>query len=289
MFKQQKSQSGQILLITLLIMSIATTVALSLVSRTTTDVNISSQLEESSRAFNAAEAGIELALKGASGSTGAIGASDNYNVTVTGVGATQTYTLPNKTQAGTTETIWLVDHNASGVPVIATTYTKDTIDVCWSGETITPAVIITVLYRKLSVYYTAKIAIDPLAARRNGTAPYSPANNFSAPTATSNGCGVSTMYKKTIQLKNPGSELGSSPPNPSANPLIMLRVRPVYSDTTIAVQGAAGSTLPKQGNTIVSTGTSQSGTTRKIIVNQSYRAPSTIFDSVVFSQQSFGH
>lgn len=281
----QKSQSGQILLITLLIMSVATTVALSLVSRTTTDINITSQFEESSRAFNAAEAGIELALKGASGSTGAIGVSDNYNVTVTGVGNTQTYTLLNKTQAGTTETIWLVNHDASGVPVITSTYTANTIDVCWSQETVTPAVIITVLYRKGGVYNTAKIAVDPVAARRNGTAPYSPANNFSAPTATSNGCGIATMYRQRINF----TTLGSNPPNPAANPVIMLRIRPVYSDTTIAVQGAAGSTLPKQGNTIVSTGTSQSGITRKIIVSQSYRAPSTIFDTAIFSFESFGH
>ncbi len=51
--------SGQVLLITMLVMAVATTIGLALASRSTQDVNISTQVEESSRAFSAAEAGIE--------------------------------------------------------------------------------------------------------------------------------------------------------------------------------------------------------------------------------------
>ncbi|MFH0863897.1 MAG: PilX N-terminal domain-containing pilus assembly protein, partial [Candidatus Gottesmanbacteria bacterium] len=57
-------QNGQILLIVLLVMVVGLTMGLSLATRSATDVKISSQLEHSSRAFAAAEAGIEAALKG---------------------------------------------------------------------------------------------------------------------------------------------------------------------------------------------------------------------------------
>ncbi len=281
--KTIKTQSGQILLITLLIMSIATTVALSLVSRTTTDVNISSQFEESSRAFNAAEAGVELALKNASGTSGSTGTDATYSVNVADVGNTQTFIFRDKTIQGTTESVWLVNHDANGNPVIATTYTANFIDVCWSNETTIPAVSITIFYRKGGIYYTAKEAFDPVAARRNGATPYTVANNFSALTSSVlDGCGTTTMYKQTLDLRDYGF-------TPSSNPAISLRIRPIYSDATIGVKAAAGSTLPKQGSTIVSTGSTTTGMTRKIIVSQSYRAPSTIFDAGIVSYGSFGH
>ena len=68
---ESRADSGQVLLITLLVLSVAVTIALSLIGRGTMDANMSANLEESARAFNAAEAGIEDALKSGIGTQGA--------------------------------------------------------------------------------------------------------------------------------------------------------------------------------------------------------------------------
>src|SRR4030067_2407301 len=61
--KENYYQKGQALLIILLVLSVVLTLALSFVSRSVTDITITSQEEESVRALSAAEAGVEQALK----------------------------------------------------------------------------------------------------------------------------------------------------------------------------------------------------------------------------------
>ena len=56
------SDSGQALLVILLSMTVILTVVLSVVSRTVTDITITTYQEDAQRAFDAAEAGIEDAL-----------------------------------------------------------------------------------------------------------------------------------------------------------------------------------------------------------------------------------
>lgn len=63
------AQSGQMLLVVVLTMIVALTVGLSVVSRTLTDVRVSRQSDESGRAFQAAEAGIEKVLQSGGGSS----------------------------------------------------------------------------------------------------------------------------------------------------------------------------------------------------------------------------
>lgn len=55
--------SGQAVLLILLVVVVALGLGLSIISQSTTDIRISQQEQESARAFNAAEAGIEDALK----------------------------------------------------------------------------------------------------------------------------------------------------------------------------------------------------------------------------------
>lgn len=57
-----RDQSGQIAVVILLIMAVLVTVGLSLATRSTQDVSLSTQQSESSRVLNAAETGIEHAL-----------------------------------------------------------------------------------------------------------------------------------------------------------------------------------------------------------------------------------
>jgi Tfp pilus assembly protein PilX len=275
-------QRGQTALIALLVLTIATTVGLSLIARSTTDIAITRSLEESARAFSAAEAGVEKALiTGLSVSSPVdVAQGTRYQVTVAPVtgDASSALVFSGKTLSGDTETIWLTDHDGNGTIIdSAPVYTAPTIDVCWSSESVVPAIATTILYKNSSdgSYRVVKGAFDPDSTRASGSL----ANNFSSPTATSGGCGVNT--KTTYRTR-----LTFAPTiNPASDVLIALRIRPIYSAAQIAVLPAA--VLPVQGNQITSVGTTESGINRKIVVFQSYKSPGTLFDAGVFSEKSF--
>lgn len=275
---RRKYQTGQVALIALLVLTIATTVGLSLIARTTTDVSVTRNIEESTRAFSAAEAGVEETLKSGVASAGTIDPTlgVSYSVTIASVSGTATnpFVFPQKTLSENTETVWLVNHNPDGTIIESPTYTAGTIDVCWSSESTTPAIVASVLYKTSGgSYQVAKTAYDPDGSR---------ANNFSAPTATTGGCGLNTntTYKSTIQFSNFVPSI-----NPAVDTLIAIRIRPVYSGTLIVI--APAQDLPFQGNRIQSVGVTASGVNRKIIVYQQYRAPTSIFDYAIYSEGSF--
>lgn len=58
-----RKNSGQVALVALLVMTVLLTVGLAAATRSITDIRISTETEESARAFSAAEAGIEDALR----------------------------------------------------------------------------------------------------------------------------------------------------------------------------------------------------------------------------------
>lgn len=273
-------QRGQVLLITILILTVATTIALSLIGRATLDLSMSNKLEESTRAFNAAEAGIESALQSGLGATDvAVANGVSFSVSVNQVGgASGVYQVAHKTNQGKTETLWLVNHDDATGLLIETPYVvQPTLDICWSKDQ-TPALSVGILYKEGtdSTYKMARVAVDPNAGTHT--------NNFASPTLLSNGCGLDNYYSYTINF----ALLGISVAGANADTLLALRIRPEYADATIAVDaGALG--VPKQGNQIESIGTTASGVSRKVVVYQQYRAPSSIFDSVIHSQSSFGH
>lgn len=276
-----KRQKGQIVLITLLVLAVGTTVALSLIARTTTDVSISSQIEQSSRAFSAAEAGVEEALQSGIGSSGAqvLTPGITYDVTVNQVGGSAgVLELSKKTQPGTTETLWFVDHNPDGTLNETLTFTGENLDICWSYEQpVEPAVAVSILYKEGSdgSYKVARDAFDPVATRAN-------TNQFQQiPSPPSGGCGLTEYYFKNITFASYGI-------NPVSDILLGLRLRPVYAQTKFAFNPQNFS-LPLQGTRIESVGTTETGVTRKVVVHKEYTSAPTVFDATVFSQSSFGH
>jgi hypothetical protein len=83
---KNKTRKGQVAIIVMLLMIVILAIGLSLVSNTITDLNISSGEEEGLRAFSAAEAGIEEALRDIGayvGTTSNVGIGTDYEATVT--------------------------------------------------------------------------------------------------------------------------------------------------------------------------------------------------------------
>lgn len=269
MVKKKIHESGQILLITLLVVSVAVTIVLSLVGRATTDVAISNQIIESSRAFNAAEAGIEQALKTGAATSGSVTGGASYTVTKTDIGGSAgVFAFPNKTTRGQSETVWLAGQDG------ANPYVGASFDVCWSSEPTTPAMVISIVYKTAAgSYRIARAAFDPDLTR-------GASNNFSPVGATSGGCGDSlTTYKQTVTFASLGVGSGDT--------VLLARITPLYSDSRIEIN--TQSVLPLQGSRFESTSTLGSGVTRKVVVFQLYRSPPSVFDNVIYSQGDFSH
>ncbi|MBI4130613.1 pilus assembly PilX N-terminal domain-containing protein [Candidatus Roizmanbacteria bacterium] len=275
MRKNIRYSRGQVILIILLVTVVGLTIGLSLVSRTIQDVKTSSQIAESQKAFSAAEAGIEAALKGAEFGGGSLDLTTgkaNYNVTEWG-GSSAPFSIPNVTEQDG-YSVWLVDHDSNGeIPSSPdSSFTNSsTFDVCFGPETNPiPAVELTLLYRTGSTMKIGKEAYDPNDSRRGD-------NNFLPADDSGGYCGnTQQKYKAQISLGNFGVIGGDDP--------ILIKVKPVYVDTLdVVFDPTSGPDLPPQGKVISSTGTTTAGVARKINVLQGYSSLPSIFDYTLFT------
>lgn len=269
-------QSGQILLIAVLTLAVAGTIALSLVARSTTDTKISSQVEESSRAFSAAEAGIEEALKtGVGGSLTLEGSNATADTTVTTFGAgVGPFTIPRTLSRDTGDTLFLVPHNASGEMVMTPYYQAPTLTICFSKEGgSTPALALSLWYKDGASYQVKTLAFDPDPGRRAG-------NSFSPVGGLVSGCGKASVYRTTLAF----AALGI---NPSVQTLLFARIRPLFADATVSVDASAP--LPIQGSRIEATGVAGGTTTRRVLVYQQYPTLPLLADYVLFSLGDLSH
>ncbi len=138
--KRRKSSSGQALLIILLVLSVALTAGLALVTRTITDISISEKETASSKAFEAAEAGIEEALKAIEVGQDLPSSPLTLNpggeeATVT-IGQSEAVGELDKRQIspGQTTTFWLGKISLGGEDFPADiNYVGDKLTLCWSG------------------------------------------------------------------------------------------------------------------------------------------------------------
>ena len=264
----RKSESGQALLIVLLVMAVGLTMGLSVISRSTTDIRISRQEKESARAFSAAEAGIEQALLSSAGVSGNIGGID-YSVTPeTQGGGTEFDFGGGKFAAGDTQTVWLIEHTGSGELGGDSFPVGGQITVCWGEDTADKmAIEASVIYKTTTgEFRVTRGAYDADYGRGNG---FDPADNTGG-----GNCG-NLAFAENINII------------PASGTLYALRLRLLYNDDfePLAVSGSAD--FPSQGKCYVSTATVQeSGITRKVRQCQSHKVPPAIFDYVLFSEGS---
>ncbi len=292
MRKLPSFEKGQALLLVLLSMAVVLTVVLSIVSRSITDISVTTQAEDALRAFSAAEAGVERALIiGSDIGTTQLGEAE-FEASVTSFASGEkSFSYPVSILSGDALTTWFVAHDDSGNLVCSAEtpcFTGDRMKVCWgtsgtpSGNATTPAVEVSVFYLATpGDYSTARVArgtFDPNSSR-TGT------NNFAAPDAGT--CTVgSTNYafQKTITFSSLGIPAGSYGVQDG---LQFARVKMFYNAATshpvgVDVNFAGNTLLPSQGLKIESFGTSGTAN-RKIEVFRSYGEAPPIFDSVVFT------
>ncbi|MBI4067481.1 pilus assembly PilX N-terminal domain-containing protein [Candidatus Gottesmanbacteria bacterium] len=291
---RQKKNLGQVILIILLVTTVGLTIGLSLVSRTVQDLRISTQITESSKAFQAAESGIEAALKGtAVGGSGDVSlgnASANYSVTTYG-GSDAPINIGN-TAAGESKSFWLIGHRDDGTidysnPPLSfvglSLYSGAGVDICWGpkiGEIAPlppPAIEVTLYYWELGAgYKISKLAFDPDFFRRTNI------THFSDLPPPGNNCGAEDrLYSVSLTFAGAGSHNFDNPPFPP--PIrILLRITPLYNSTDLVVAPQGVATFPSQGKSITSTGTTTAGVVRKLNVLQGYASLPSIFDYTLF-------
>lgn len=290
MVRKNLKNSGQALLIVLLSLAVVLTIVLYIVSRSITDISISTKEEDSLRAFSAAEAGIERALIVGSDVSSSIG---DALFSATHIDFAQGYsevTYPLSLKSGESATFWFAGHNSDGSLGCGeeSCYQGTDIKFCWgnpgtSGSSAqTPAIELTFIYTTTAgSFSTARIAratLDPNSARRSSS------NQFSSPdSGTCSLGGNDYQFQKSLEFS---SDLGISN-STTPNILQFVRARLLYNTTTshkvgMGVDFPGGTTLPSQGVKVESLG-SFSEANRKIEVFQLHPEVSAIFENTVFS------
>lgn len=294
-----KNQRGQVLLVLILIVTVALAIGISVIQRSLSDVSTSSQVDQSARAFSAAEAGIEKAIQADSSFSGA---SLNNNSTIQGV---QRNTGPALYQAleyplsSTSEMvhIWLADPSADPP---AEFYDQPDIKIYWGLasaaqgylETDNPALEVTVTYYETPDVGPPSIVggysqkrffydSDPVRRESNGFNDGNCTDNFTI--NTSEGNSRSFRCRTTIpDLPADGW--------PTTSTLMLLRARFLYSKASqpFAAQplgvgcGTDACSLPLQSRTFIATGASGS-TQRTVKVFMEDKVVPFYFDYAIFS------
>jgi hypothetical protein len=104
-------------------------------------------------------------------------------------------------------------------------------------------------------------------------------NYFTRAAAVGAGCGrTSGVYAATITI-------------PTTNRPLALRLRPYYNKTTFLFSPSTSPvrTLSAQGFEVSSTGKTDSGVSRKIVVKKNYDSPASIFDFVLYSNTTISN
>ncbi len=180
---QKNSQSGQVILIVLLVISVLLVVGLSVVSRSVTDIKISQQSQESARALWVAMAGLEKAIKANAGlETSVTNNIENWVERKEIGGGSTELVFPGGYQADESITLWLLSHNGeTGELIIPSPYAGPTeLSFSW-GQSETPALEATLVYQSGGNFFAKRYAYAPLSRL--------PATNFTQ--AQDNGCSVS--------------------------------------------------------------------------------------------------
>ncbi|MEK7559179.1 MAG: hypothetical protein AAB521_02630 [Patescibacteria group bacterium] len=256
-------QKGQTLLIVVLVMVVALTIGLSVVSRSITNVRTTTEEANSAQALAAAEAGVAQAIQTNQGVTSAISYGNNASFTSTVDSLSgQTIVLLNGGSIVPQDEgadLWLVPHNSDGTPNYTTPgpWSGTSMTIYWGDTAHCPeqaALEVLLIKGSSGDPKSQRFALDPCSARSTGAA----GNNFTNPSSGSYSIGGRT-FSYSYNL-NPNTGL-------------IARIIPIYKNAFIAVEsvGAGAPAFPSQGSMITATGKAADTTIqRKLNVFQGF-------------------
>ena len=281
--KNEKYQSGQILIIVIFVLVVALTIGLSVVTRSITTIRTTTEEDNSQKAFSAAEAGIERALTANVGTT-IIGTFADKNSSYS---ASTSLLMGDEVLVNNGSfvlkddpvDVWLSDYStdqskiylnpwlASGSKVLSIYWvassSNDPNSDCSTNnaENFGPAALnISAITGSKIAPKISHYAFDPCGAR-------AAVNNFSPVLPGTSVAGTSFLYRAEITFS-------------STDPGLLVRILPLYSGAHIAIKGTG---LPAQGTVIASVG-SYVGTNRKIVSYRGYpKVPIELYPYSIFS------
>ncbi|MCM8787809.1 MAG: hypothetical protein NC935_07170 [Candidatus Omnitrophica bacterium] len=247
MFKNPKN--GQIALIVLLLMVVVLTIGLSLVSRSVTEVKISRDEKEALRAFSAAEAGIEEALRNIDSyiGGGTITVEDtNVNINVEQSGEGTQLVL----EKGESMNILLPNGPPTGLNELRIYWTL----VGNSEENSEPAAVEIIVYK--GDYSFNRFAYNGYNSMRE--------NGFTA--ALTGVEGFRSLARVPLDSR-----------------VRLIRIRPFYNRATVRVNSNSGN-LPVQVYNITSTANYGEQKISRVVVSRTVPVLPPVFDYVLFSK-----
>lgn len=314
------NESGQVLIIVLLVLVVGVSIVLSLSARSLTDIRTTTSTEQSNRAYFAAEAGIERALQqikdtssiangtAISGSTTPLSNQAQYtgSIEITGGSTSAFYYDAIKDQTVQVNLKPNINQNAHGAADFG--LGSGRLSVLWHvGATPTPSHALEISILRVDSagsYVIDRLACDKDASHSgNGLNCTGPANmsvvnggnncSGTAVPVSNKGAGATVTFCNAISF--------NVVPQPAGNyKAILMRVRPIcYAPCTATTEamgvryytstefpgGTAGS-LSQQGYKITSTGSSPDGASRKLEVYRSFPSLPTVFDFVLYNGSS---
>ncbi len=284
-FSKRGSQRGQILLIVVLTMIVALTVGLSISSRIVTELKLSKQNEESQRAFQAAESGIQQTLErqsavGTPNSPISFDNNSSFSTTyVTDSGNSIVMNNGLEVDQSSGGDVWLSDYSANPAQIyknpmgagnavpITMYWGKTTQSLCSAStsDTVAPAIEVVVIKGPISAPTILRNVYESSGCTRIPNAIQG---------TTTGGPFTANRFRNSVDLTFNGSSV--------SNPLIM-KVIPIFNSSIVGFQ-ATGVSFPAQGSVVTSTGTS-GDTVRKVVYYQSYpQLPLEVFPYSLLSQ-----
>ncbi len=307
--------TGQVVVLLLLVMVVALAIGLSLISRSVLEVSTSRKSEDSSRAFSAAEAGIEKAIRANVNNLGGVpidvadfslGNQASANISMPTKGLPLPFTALEYPPFGKESfaQFWLASPNNVTCEGQNDCYAQGSFDI-YFGDPDTdkyleikdgkpedqPAIVVNTIYWDVSdpnskKYLTFSKYFDSYkdaSGNRRKESNGDDSNDFdrcqigdySQEILTNNNTTNSSFYCKVTVSGYPATG-GNFP--------VMVRVRTLYSNIShpVALKPAIGYSLPKQTNIYQATGTSGSVQRTLEVFHQRSVMPQ-IFDYVLFS------
>jgi hypothetical protein len=267
-----RKQKGQVLLVVVLVVIIASTIGLSLASRSITNLRTSTEEAESQKALAAAEAGVERSLQSNTSITSEVTIMDSE------LKKNSTYSTKVQETVGTSfliyggleveknegADVWFVAHDVNGNPDINAPSSPGNLNLYWGTEDCSAAdkpaaiqaIVVTNNGGAISSY---RYAYDPCSGR---------GNNF---TAADNNTENVLIDGVNLKYNTPMNDLTGNIVSPKN--IVLMRVIPIYKNTKIGISvcnhdgHGCGTALLTQGHRIDSTGKSGEANRRLWVYN----------------------